>query len=559
MVCAGEERNTNKAVATDGSRLAHTPIKVGQLLKLLILYPHVHAARRIRDGFLHGFRLGFTGNRTAQKSRNLSSIKDRENTAEQKIMEEVSLGRVAGPFKDPPFPNFRSSPIGLVPKHEPGKFRLIHHLSWPEGSSVNDGIGDEEASTVYTTLDQVMDRIMRLGKGTWLAKADIQSAFRLLPVHPDDFCLLGFTFGGKYYYDMCLPFGCRSSPAKFEEFSTFLNWCIQPGREEDRDCAHYADDFLIMGAANTDACLIKLNQLQELCVSLGVPLAPDKFQGPSTQIKFLGLLVDTQNMQVKVPPEKIHKAALLLTTLLSRRRIRLRELQSVIGLLNFLCRAVRPGRAFLQRLVHLTRGVKQPFHCIRLTLGAKADATMWLSFLRHYNGVTAFPTQVWEDSSTLKFFTDASTETGYGAYFNGHWFNGHWPADVIKIKPSIAWCELYPIAVALEVWGQRMQNKRVKIFTDNQSICAVINKQSSTCPRIMALVRSLTLICLHFNIFLRSQHIRGLENVLGDQLSRHQMAKFRQAAPAADEQPTEIPRVHEFLSAERWQDWHPSR
>ena len=59
-----------------------------------------------------------------------------------------------------------------------------------------------------------------------MAKADIESAFRLLPVHPDSFHLLGFQLDGLFYFDKCLPMGCAISCVYFEAFSTFLEWVV---------------------------------------------------------------------------------------------------------------------------------------------------------------------------------------------------------------------------------------------------------------------------------------------------------------------------------------------
>ncbi len=93
----------------------------------------------------------------------------------------------------------------------------------------------------------------------------------------------------------------------------------------------------------------------------------------------------------------------------------------MIGFLQFICRAVTPGRAFLQRLIALTRGVDKPHQYIRITCGEKADATYWLRFLTQYNGITPILETEWLDSRVLEFFTDAS-DTGFGAYFSGEWF-----------------------------------------------------------------------------------------------------------------------------------------
>ena len=56
------------------------------------------------------------------------------------INQECNLGRIAGPFPLLPIPNLVISPLGLIPKAEHGKFRIIHDLSFPKGNSVNFGI-----------------------------------------------------------------------------------------------------------------------------------------------------------------------------------------------------------------------------------------------------------------------------------------------------------------------------------------------------------------------------------------------------------------------------------
>ena len=85
------------------------------------------------------------------------------------------------------------SPIGIIPKAE-GLWRLITHLSYPENKSVNSFIDPEECTVVYTSLDEVLQEIAKMGKGTLLAKMDIKSAFRLMIINPGDFDLLGFKF-----------------------------------------------------------------------------------------------------------------------------------------------------------------------------------------------------------------------------------------------------------------------------------------------------------------------------------------------------------------------------
>lgn len=104
---------------------------------------------------------------------------------------------MVGPFPCAPMPELLVSPTGVVPKTDPGQFRLIQHLSWPEGSSVNDFISAELSSVSYSSVDVARRMVVLVGPGARTAKGDIKLAFRLLPVHPADFQILGIKFEGS--------------------------------------------------------------------------------------------------------------------------------------------------------------------------------------------------------------------------------------------------------------------------------------------------------------------------------------------------------------------------
>ena len=238
-----------------------------------------------------------------------------------------------------------------------------------------------------------------------------------------------------------------------------------------------------------------------------------------------------------------------LDTALSSQKLTLRELQSLLGSLNFICKAVRPGRAFLRRLFDLTKGVQKPHHCVRISSGARADMLAWKSFLAHFNGSVIFPENIWHSSDNLHLYTDSSAEIGFGAFFGGHWTHGRWPLSVRSMKFSIAFLELFPIVLALRLWGSALRNKRVVLWSDNQAVVAIINRQTSRCPKIMKLVRTLVIRCLGLNIHFKARHVPGLDKGIADALSRFQMSRFRQLAPGAD--PTFTP-----LPADLWSNFN---
>ena len=106
---------------------------------------------------------------------------------------------------------------------------------------------------------------VNVGRGAWLAKSDIKSAFRLLPVSPDDYELLGFSFEGSFYYDMCLPMGCSISWALFEKFSTFL---VFRTRFMAQSCSvtHHLDDFLFVGKSSHSHLVLPCSTISQHCV-----------------------------------------------------------------------------------------------------------------------------------------------------------------------------------------------------------------------------------------------------------------------------------------------------
>ena len=154
-------------------------------------------------------------------SPNLKSTLENPASVNDKLSKELTAGRIVGPFNFPLFDPFKISPLSTAPKKSPREFRLIHHLSYPAGSSVDDGIPKELATVPYATIDDGNRLVKLLGKGcSFFSKTDIKSAFRIIPIAPRHFQLLGIEWQGKFYFDNCLPMGCSSSCQLFETLST---------------------------------------------------------------------------------------------------------------------------------------------------------------------------------------------------------------------------------------------------------------------------------------------------------------------------------------------------
>ena len=135
----------------------------------------------------------------------------------------AGVAKPPDPFDTKLFPTMYVSGVGVVPKKS-GKLRLIHHLSSPSGRSINDGIPKADFSLHYVTIDNAISAILAAGRGCYLSKVDIKSEFRICPVRPAGWPLLGIHWQRKYYFECALPFGLCSGPALFNSEADAVEW-----------------------------------------------------------------------------------------------------------------------------------------------------------------------------------------------------------------------------------------------------------------------------------------------------------------------------------------------
>ena len=202
-----------------------SPLQLDQFHAELRHHPDKSAVTYVISGIQDGFRIGFDPSLVSLKSAssNMHSSSEHPSVIDSYLysylQNEVSFGRVAGPFPAPPFQSLHISRFGVIPKNnQPGKWRLILDLSPPEGHIVNNGIPKPPFTVQYVSVDTLIDGIMSLGRGTLMAKFDVASEYRNVAIHPDDRPLLGMQWCGQYFVDLLLPFGLHLL------FTQFVAW-----------------------------------------------------------------------------------------------------------------------------------------------------------------------------------------------------------------------------------------------------------------------------------------------------------------------------------------------
>ena len=245
------------------------------------------------------------------------------------------------------------------------------------------------------------------------------------------------------------------------------------------------------------------------------------------------------------------------------RKTTVHELQRLRGFLNFLGRAIVPGRAFTHRMYAYTKSdTLKSHHHVRVAGELRNNMEMWFSFLSE---PTIFSCPFIDFETTLtaeqtKMFSDASRNfaLGFEAICGSSGMFGQWDNEFMKArKPSIEYLELFGVLAGVLTWLHRFHNKRIILFCDNSSMVKMINSTPSSCKQCMILIRQLVLESLKQNTRMFARHLSGKSNYFSDSLSRLDFDTFWRLSDTHnwkfENTPTEPP-ANIWLVSKVWND-----
>ena len=539
-----------------------TPIAVDEYERLLkkSKYDEIEAEYLV-NGFREGFDIGYRGPvHRRDTANNIPFSVGNKVILWNKIMKEVKLGRVAGPYDMPPFRNsYVQSPIGLVPKDNT-KTRMIFHLSYdfPNGNkSINYWTPADWCSVKYNDIDHAvqssLELLRRMGtnKIIFYSRSDLSSAFRALPNLPDQRRYLLFKAEnpdtGKFCFfaEKNIPFGAGISCRHFQNFSNSLRHIVECELDQHYVITNYLDDFLFISVSEPGANRM-VRTFIHICNLIKFPVSHEKTEWASELMVFLGILLDGRRHCLAIPEEKRVVALNLVQKFKDKKKATIKDLQRLSGYLNFLHKAVVPGRTFTRRMYAKFSGKKicnkdgiplKQYHHVNLDSEFRGDCAMWEQFLLHESIVnrpfldlnkTLIATQV-------GLYSDASANCslGFGAIFKGKsWIFGQWEKGFIEREnPSIEFLELFGLCMGIFTWSEQLANARYIVFCDNESVQYIVNDMVGKCRNTMTLLRLLTLDNMKHNRRIFVQHISGKSNNLSDALSRLKFNRFFREAP----------------------------
>ena len=200
-----------------------------------------------------------------------------------------------------------------------------------------------------------------------------------------------------------------------------------------------------MGQPSTRVCQRNLHLLVQICRVLGIPLAVEKVDSPATVLEFLGILLDTERMEARLPQEKFKRIQATIKEWLHRKNATKREVLSLVGTLQHAAKVIRPGRTFVSRMYSTAAKVQELDYFTRLK-EFQSHLYWWHVFLGLWNGVTFLQPKNTPDATIQ---TDASGSWGCAVFYTGQWLQWEWPAE--WANQSMMAKELVPIVLSCAV------------------------------------------------------------------------------------------------------------
>ena len=186
--------------------------------------------------------------------------------------------------------------------------------------------------------------------------------------------------------------GCRSSTYIAQRFSNAITFILF---KLGIYVLNYIDD--LASAERAENALFAFLTLRKVFYQCGIEKAVKKACVPTTKMSFVGVLFNSETMTIKVTEERLNEIKLLLRTWLDREKASLRDIQSLIGKLNFVAACVKSGRIFISRLIKWLKVLykEKPGTLHIIPEFAKKDILWWYRFLPHYNGISMMIYEEW--------------------------------------------------------------------------------------------------------------------------------------------------------------------
>ena len=356
-----------------------------------------------------------------------------------------------------------------------------------------------------------------MGPGVAVFKKDLVSAFRQLWGDPFDYSLMLYKWKSegeevaKYYVDLAVAMGMRSSPAACQRVSDAIRYLHN---KQGYWLMNYIDDFI--AAEKWSKIWQSYHALTELLQRLGVKESVSKESPPDVEIDCLGTMVNTLKMTISVTPERMEELRSILGIWKSKTHATRHQLEQLIGKIQFAATCVRQGRVFITRLLNWLRSMNRT-NTYAIPNEAKKDIHWWYKYIKIYSGVS----MLWLHQATgidTQLATDACLQA-CGGNSGKEYFRVRFPQHIMhEADGNIAILKMLALIVGVKIWGARITGSRIRVYCDNQACVEVISTGRAYHPVLQSCLRELAYItalheCLIKPIYTSDQKITGYQTI----------------------------------------------
>jgi len=513
---------------------------------------------RIKNGADIGCRGEFRSPSVYKNSRDSYKVGRQVTDA---VASWVKEGYVRGPVEEEDVPA-EAKINGILTRQKPnGSVRVILNLSAPKGRSVNDGINNEEFPATMSSTAAWLRVLNKAGKGCWITKVDWSDAYKHISVREEDLNLQWFEWGGKFFQELSLVFGCASSAGIYDAAAkTIIDLVCRRAQFSPKMVCQHLDD--VVAAAPQDSKQLEefVKAYQEIAAATGVKLAPtddpEKAFLPGKEGIVFGVHYNTEDWTWRIPGNKLAAINNSILEACETRKIRPKEAQSLIGKLVHIKPLVPTGKFNFFHIMRLSaeanskEGSQQP---LQLSEDCCRQLWLWLTLIKACQVNITIPS--WPDSLpvwALQAYTDAAGGSleglgrGTGGTIGEIWFwvpwskqvnAGGWKIEEVKVGRKLAALELIGPLAAVVASRKVAKGRAMRIWVDNSGSVAIWKKGYSTsCPLSSALVTAIAACAAAWNIKVEIEKITRCscpEAEMADALSKADFQRFRNTAREA--------------------------
>ena len=441
------------------------------------------------------------------------------------VQKEKSFGALIGPFPEPLFKEWSHvSPIMSRPKADPTQRRIITDLTFPREESVNayirkNTIVGEERTHSLPTVDAVVERVIQVGQRAHMFTVDVSRAYKNFRSCPLDWPLLNIEWDGKFYTEVSMPFGARASSSSMQRIVDAIVRILAARAV----VAHmYLDDMVVFTATQEEG-IEQYGIVSQLLQQLGLPEATEKTQMPAKKVRWLGIQIDSRQMTLSIPKDKLAQTLELVDIMASRRSINKKQLQSMIGKLLHVAKCIRPARTFVARLLMALREMSAFYTPV--TQEMRADLEWFQEFGRSWNGVAMIPAT----TPTKSILVDACL-TGIGGADDKHVYAAQIAPEGTTRARNIADLEAVNVVVAMHtLLSEADRGGHIVIYCDNSAAVSVLQTGRGRDPFLLECARAAWMAQAIYQVQVTYKHIAGANNTLADALSRAHISRSHRA------------------------------